>query len=227
MTTQQPRAKAAVRSSLAQKLAQFVTLSPAEAEVLEDLQSTTRVVRHSREIISQGRRYDALLVMVEGIAVRYRILRDGRRQVLNIALPGDLVGFPACFFESAPYAISALTETVLGCIPFRALACLFERHPRLATALFWSFAETAVYIEHLTDVLLLANGTRARRPLPARTDGPVPEHRTRRRAFVSHAADPGTARRRTGSERSTRQPHAAAIARRRPRPHRGASGDRE
>ena len=153
MTTQQPRAKAAVRSSLAQKLAQFVTLSPAEAEVLEDLQSTTRVVRHSREIISQGRRYDALLVMVEGIAVRYRILRDGRRQVLNIALPGDLVGFPACFFESAPYAISALTETVLGCIPFRALACLFERHPRLAAALFWSFsAETAIYIEHLTDV---------------------------------------------------------------------------
>jgi CRP-like cAMP-binding protein len=88
MTTQSPRAKAVVRSSLAQKLAQFVTLSPAEAEVLEDLQSTIRMVRHSREIISQGRRYDGLLMMVEGVAVRYRILRDGRRQVLNIALPG-------------------------------------------------------------------------------------------------------------------------------------------
>ena len=83
------------------------------------------MVRHSREIISQGRRYDALLVMVEGIAVRYRILRDG----------------------------SALTETVLGCIPFRALASLFEGHPRLAAAVFWSFSsETAIYIEHLTDV---------------------------------------------------------------------------
>jgi CRP-like cAMP-binding protein len=153
MTTQSPRAKAVVRSSLAQKLAQFVTLSPAEAEVLEDLQSTIRIVRHSREIISQGRRYDGLLMMVEGVAVRYRILRDGRRQVLNIALPGDLIGFPACFFERAPYAISALTDTVMGCIAFRALAGLFEGHPRLAAALFWSFSsEAAIYIEHLTDV---------------------------------------------------------------------------
>ena len=153
MTTQSPRANAVVQPSLARKLAQFVTLSPAEAEVLEDLQSTTRTVRHNREIITQGRRYDGLLVIVDGIAVRYRILRDGRRQVLNIALPGDLIGFPACFFEHAPYAISALTDTMLGCIPFRALAGLFERHPRLAAAVFWSFsAKAAIFIEHLTDV---------------------------------------------------------------------------
>jgi CRP-like cAMP-binding protein len=153
MTTQSPSAKAAVRSPLAQKLAQFVTLSTAETDMLADLQSATRVIRHNREIITQGRRYDALLVMVEGIAVRYRILRDGRRQVLNIALPGDLVGFPASFFASAPYSISALTDTVVSCIPFRALAGLFEMHPRVAAAIFWSCAaETAIYVEHLTDV---------------------------------------------------------------------------
>jgi CRP-like cAMP-binding protein len=154
MTTQSLCAKAAVGpSSLAQKLARFATLSPAEAAVLDELPSTSRVVKHNREIISQGRRHEALLVMVEGISVRYRILRDGRRQVLNIALPGDLIGFPACFFERAPYSISALTDTVLACIPFRALAGLFETHPRLAAAVLWSFAsEAAIYIEHLTDV---------------------------------------------------------------------------
>ena len=55
MTTQSPSAKAAVRSPLAQKLAQFVTLSTAETDMLADLQSTTRVVRHSRKIISEAR----------------------------------------------------------------------------------------------------------------------------------------------------------------------------
>jgi len=153
MTPHLPGAKAAVRSSLAQRLAQFVKLSSDEAMVLEDLQSTTRVVRHNREIITQGRKHDALLVMIDGISVRYRILRDGRRQVLNIALPGDLIGFPACFFESAPYSISALTDSVLACVPLASLAGLFEKHPRLAAAIFWTFsAETAIYIEHLTDV---------------------------------------------------------------------------
>lgn len=153
MSTQSPTAKAAVRPSLTQKLARFVKLSSADFEALEGLQSTTRLVRHNREIIIQGRRYDALQVMVEGISVRYRILRDGRRQVLDIALPGDLIGFPACFFESAPYSISALTDTELACIPFRALAGLPDKHPRLAAAVVWSFAaDAAIYLEHLTDV---------------------------------------------------------------------------
>ncbi len=153
MTTQSPSAKAVVRSSLVQRLARFVSLSSAEIEVLEELQSTTRVVRHNREIITQGRRYGGLLVTIEGISVRYRILRDGRRQVLDIALPGDLIGFPACFFDSAPYSISALTDTVLACIPLPVLGSLFKTQPRLATAIFWSFAsEAAIYIEHLTDV---------------------------------------------------------------------------
>jgi len=153
MTTQSPSAKAVVRSSLVQRLSRFVSLSSAEIEVLEDLQSTTRVVRHNREIITQGRRYGGLLVTIEGISVRYRILRDGRRQVLDIALPGDLIGFPACFFDSAPYSISALTDTVLACISLPVLAGLFKTQPRLAAAIFWSFAsEAAIYIEHLTDV---------------------------------------------------------------------------
>lgn len=153
MATQPGEADAAARSSFARKLSHFVTLSCAESKVLEDLQSSARVVRHSREIIGQGRRYDGLLVMMEGIALRYRILRDGRRQVLNIALPGDVIGFPACFFERAQYAVSALTDTKLSCIPFRTLAGLFQNYPRLAAAVFWSFAaEAAIDVEHLTDV---------------------------------------------------------------------------
>jgi CRP-like cAMP-binding protein len=153
MTTQSPSAKAVVRWQLVQRLSRFVSLSSAEIAVLEELQSTTRVVRHNREIITQGRRYGGLLVTIEGISVRYRILRDGRRQALDIALPGDLIGFPACFFDSAPYSISALTDTVLACIPFPVLGGLFKTQPRLAAAIFWSFAaEAAIYIEHLTDV---------------------------------------------------------------------------
>ena len=97
MTPQPPGTDATAVSPLGQRLAQFASLSPDEVIVLTELQSAPRLVRHNREIIAQGRRHDALLVMVEGIAVRYRILRDGRRQVLNIALPGDLIGFPACF----------------------------------------------------------------------------------------------------------------------------------
>ena len=135
------------------KLVQLVDLSPEEVTVLQGLQSKTRLVRRNREIVTQGRKYDALFVMIDGISIRYRVLRDGRRQILNIALPGDFVGFPACLFERALYPISALTDVVVAPISFAVLIALFESHPHLAAAIFWSFSsEAAIYSERLTDV---------------------------------------------------------------------------
>jgi len=153
MAPQPPTTKPCSIAPLTRKLASFVDLSPDEVEVLENLQSSTRVVRRNREIVSEGRTYDTLFVLLDGIALRSRILRDGRRQVLNIALPGDFIGFPGCFFESALYSIPALTDCVISPIPFAMLIGLFDRQPRIAATIFWSFAcEAAMYAEHLIDV---------------------------------------------------------------------------
>jgi len=138
---------------LTDKLTRLVSLSPEEVAVLDNLQSTIRTVARNREIVSEGRKYDGLLVLIEGVSIRYRILHDGRRQVLNITLPGDFIGFPGCFFESALYSISALTDCVVSAVPFARLLGLFERSPRLAATIFWSFScEAAMYAEHLIDV---------------------------------------------------------------------------
>jgi CRP-like cAMP-binding protein len=138
---------------LTRKLAQWVALSPEEVGVLRDLQSATRVVARKRDIITEGRKYDGLLVLIEGSAMRYRVLHDGRRQVLNIIFPGDFIGFPGCFFDRALYSITALSETVVSAIPFAQVFSLFEAHPRLAATIFWSFScEAAMSAEHLIDV---------------------------------------------------------------------------
>ncbi len=135
------------------KLVQLVTLAPDEIAVLEDLQSTTRIVRRNREILTEGQKYDALFILIDGVSIRYRILHDGRRQILNIALPGDLIGFPSSFFEKALYSVTALTDAVVSSVSFGRLFGLFDSHPRLAAAIFWSFAcEAAMYAEHLIGV---------------------------------------------------------------------------
>ena len=138
---------------LARKLAWLAGLSPEETATFDALLSATRSVRRNREIITEGRNYETLSVLLEGSAIRYRILRDGRRQVLNIVLPGDFIGFPGCFFESALYSVTALTDAVVSSVPFAVLIGLFDRSPRVAAAIFWSFAcEAALYAEHLIDV---------------------------------------------------------------------------
>ncbi len=135
---------------LTRKLAQIVTLSAAQVTLLDELQSANRLVRRHREIVTEGHSYDGVFVLIEGVAIRYRILHDGRRQILNFVLPGVFIGFPACFFETALYSITALTDVSVAPISFSRLIGLFEEHPRLATAILWSFArEAAMFNEHL------------------------------------------------------------------------------
>jgi len=138
---------------LTQRLSRLISLAPAEIGVLAEFQSSPRRVARGREMVIEGRKYDGLLVLIGGVAVRYRVLQDGRRQVLNIILPGDFIGFPGCFFESALYSIAALDDCTVSSVPFNRLLGLFQTHPRLGAAIFWSLScETAMYAEHLIGV---------------------------------------------------------------------------
>ena len=138
---------------LTQKLARLVPLSATDAAVIDALQSPTRAVARRRELIGAGAEYNGLSILIEGVAIRSRVLHDGRRQILNIAIPGDVIGFPACFFETALYSVTALTDTLVSPVPFARLLGLFEKQPRVAAMIFWSFAsEAAMYAEHLIDV---------------------------------------------------------------------------
>jgi CRP-like cAMP-binding protein len=145
--------EAGLDGPLTRKLSHLVALSSAETALLRELQANPRRIARGREIIAEGRKYDGMSILLEGAALRYRVLNDGRRQVLNIVLPGDFIGFPGCFFENAPYSISALGDCIVSPVPFTRFLRLFETHSRLGAAIFWSLScETAMYAEHLIGV---------------------------------------------------------------------------
>ena len=106
---------------LTNKLAQLVKLAPDEIAILEELQSVTRTVRRNREILTEGQKYAALFVLIDGVSIRYRILHDGRRQILNIALPGTLSGFPAAFLTKRYTRLPRLPR--LRSLRFRSGVC--------------------------------------------------------------------------------------------------------
>jgi CRP-like cAMP-binding protein len=140
-------------SALTRKLAARTSLSPADLEFLDALYDETRLVGANRDIITEGYKYDALAVLRHGMALRYRVLRDGRRQILNIVLPGDFIGFPACFFDTALYSITALSDAVVSSIRFPRLFQLFGEHPRIGAAIFWLFScEAAMYAERVIGI---------------------------------------------------------------------------
>lgn len=135
------------------KLAQLIALSSEESAILGALQSSTRAVQRHRDIVVEGRTYGSLFIIIEGNAIRYRILHDGRRQIVNVVLPGDIVGILGSFVESSLYSTKALTDMVVAVIPFTRLSALFQTNPRLVAKIFWSFScESTIYAEHLVDL---------------------------------------------------------------------------
>jgi CRP-like cAMP-binding protein len=138
---------------LTRKLSRLMALSAEEVRLLHDWQSSPRRIARGREIVVEGRNYDGLFILLDGVALRYRVLADGRRQVLNIVLPGDIIGYPGCFFASALYSISALGSCTVSLVSFSRFLQVFEAHPRLGAAIFWSLScETAMYAEHLIGI---------------------------------------------------------------------------
>jgi CRP-like cAMP-binding protein len=138
---------------LTQKIAEFISLAPDEISLLLEFQSGSRFFRRGQEMIIEGKSYRTLFIVMEGAAVRYRILRDGKRHVLNVVLPGDIAGIPGCFFENALYSVRALTDLSASPLSLARLMNLFQTHPQLAAKLFWSFScEAAIYAEHLIAV---------------------------------------------------------------------------
>jgi len=152
-TTRVPTTRTTETYPLIDKLGAYLPLSAAEIEAVRELHGSKRRFDRHRDIIAQGHPYQSVFILCSGVVWRYKILPDGKRQVLSLGLPGDLIGFPACFFEKAVNATASLTDTVVATVPFKALHDLFARFPRVATALFWAVAgEAAIYGERLVDV---------------------------------------------------------------------------
>src|SRR6266478_903395 len=138
---------------LTQKLSRFVPLAADEIPLLLDLQSGSHFVRRGQEIIIAGRTCRTLFIMIEGVAISYRILRNERRHVLNVLLPGDIAGIPGCFFESAVYSIKTIADSWVAPVSRGRVMNLLHTHPQLAAKLFWLFScEAAIYAERLITV---------------------------------------------------------------------------
>ena len=86
------------------------------AEPLRFIQSMKTEHRHlpaGADIIHPGQEDAELYTLFSGWAFRYQLLPDGRRQILNFLLPGDLVGLQASLLSAAQHGIEALTEVEL------------------------------------------------------------------------------------------------------------------
>jgi CRP-like cAMP-binding protein len=135
------------------RLKSIVDLSPPELEGLRKVVESELTIEKRRDLILDGYEYCKLSFVTEGFAARYKLLRNGKRQIVNFVLPGDVVGLPGSFLDRAAASVVALTEMRLQVCSLEAFVALCYRRPKFGLVLSWLAAqEAATYAEHIIDV---------------------------------------------------------------------------
>jgi len=97
-------------------------------------------VRHARgaTIISAGEDPTHVFVVSKGWALRYRTLSDGRRQIVNVMLPGDCFDLQALIATKADHSVEALTNVELVRLKSEDFLSAIKANASLATAFWWA-----------------------------------------------------------------------------------------
>src|SRR5579875_62476 len=108
------------------------SVAPIEADTLRTPGRTVRVGRDA-EIYAEGSSSDHVYRVISGAVRTCKLMADGRRQIGEFALPGDLFGLEA--FGSRLYSTEAVMETQLVCYSRRALEGSAARDGAVARAM--------------------------------------------------------------------------------------------
>jgi CRP-like cAMP-binding protein len=90
---------------------------------------------------------EQLYTVLSGWAFRYKLLDDGRRQILNYAMPADMLGLQGAVMKEMDHSVDALTPMVLCVFPRAKLWDLYARFPSLAFDVTWLAAREEQHID--------------------------------------------------------------------------------
>jgi CRP-like cAMP-binding protein len=131
----------------------FKPITPEELRSINDIKREHLALTAGADIIRAGDDCPELYTLYSGWAFRFKTLPDGRRQILNFLLPGDIVGLQAAMFDAALHGVEALTDVELCLLPRRKVWDLFGAKPNLAFDVAWLGSREESYVDdNLTSV---------------------------------------------------------------------------
>jgi CRP-like cAMP-binding protein len=135
------------------RLKHFVDLTPDDVETLRTLIDCETRIEKRRDLVVDGYPYNKLCFVKDGMAARYKVLRNGKRQIVDVLVPGDIVGLPGSFLDHAPFSVIALTEMTIEVCSHDAFVAACYRRPKFALALSWLAVQNAtIYAERIVDL---------------------------------------------------------------------------
>ena len=126
------------RNPLVAKLSQFAPLSDQDVRLLETLCLREERFSAGANIAIEGEMPRSAFVLTRGMACRFRLMPDGRRQILTILIPGDFSDLHGFLLKAMDHSVAAIGPTRIAAIGREAVIDIIANHPRIGAALWWS-----------------------------------------------------------------------------------------
>lgn len=138
-------------------LKHFREFKPDELAFVSAFKTGELVVDPGATILVEGSHSAHLFTVLAGWGFRYKTLEDGRRQILNYVMPGDLIGLQGSLLGEMQHSIEALSPVTLCVFERDKIKSIFQNHAELAYDLTWIAARE----ERFLDENLLSVGRRS------------------------------------------------------------------
>ena len=139
-----------IPDALINKFASRDGLTDEEKDVIAGLVDHVRTVPARQDIIAQQERVSSSTLLLDGLAARYKVLSDGRRQITSFHVPGDFVDLHGFLLHKLDHGVLAVSPCELAVVSHGPLMRITETQPHL-TRLLWldTLVDAAVHREWL------------------------------------------------------------------------------
>ncbi|MBO3758720.1 Crp/Fnr family transcriptional regulator [Ciceribacter sp. L1K23] len=131
----------------------FREFTEPELDFMEGFKKGELITDRGTTIVAQASHGPHFYTVLSGMAFRYKLLEDGRRQILNYLFPGDLMGLQSALLDEMQHSVEALTPMKLCIFEKEKIGELYRKHAGLAYDITWIAAqEERILDEHLLSV---------------------------------------------------------------------------
>ena len=134
----------------------FVDFSPSDVRDMERFKVGELSVDAGTLILMEGSNSPQLFTALRGMGLRYKLLSNGRRQVINMIFPGDFIGLQAGLLGEMKHSVEATTRMTLCVFDRNELWSFFRNNPERAYDITW----LAAIEEHFLGSALTTLGQR-------------------------------------------------------------------
>ena len=124
--------------AMLKKLRSYADVGSDDADWFVSLPHRILKVEARREIVRAGDIVSNVFIVESGWAIRFRLLDDGRRQIVNFMLPGDCFDLQAVMHAAADHAVASVTPMRLRVTTSHRFLEAVGSNARMAAAFWWS-----------------------------------------------------------------------------------------